>query len=129
MLITVQEYLKHNPDSGAETEAEIASVLEISEQVIYNHTMGRSGKYDSYPADVQERIRKAICYQADYIFANGGKSFVDGTIPESATVGSFSYSLGGAEGSGGAAEIALCNVSLTYLLPTGLMYRGDVGVC
>jgi len=129
MLITVQEYLKHNPDPGTESEAEVVSVLEISEQVIFSHTMGRSGNYDSYPANVQERIRKAVCYQADYIFANGGRSFIDGTIPESATVGSFSYSLGGSEKSGSAAEIALCNVSLTYLLPTGLMYRGDVGVC
>lgn len=126
MLITVQEYLKHNPDSGAETETEIASVLDISEQVIYNHTMGRIGNCADLPADVQERIRKAILYQADYIFANGGKDFIDGTIPESATVGSFSYSLGGTDG---AAEIALCKVSLSYLLPTGLMYRGDVGVC
>lgn len=126
MLITVREYLNHNPDSGAETEAEIASVLDISEQVIYNHTMGRSGRYADLPVDAQERIRKAILYQADYIFANGGKEFVDGTIPESATVGSFSYSLGGTDG---AVEIALCNTSLSYLLPTGLMYRGDVGVC
>lgn len=126
MLITVQEYLKHNPDLGAETEAEIASVLDISEQVIYNHTMGRSGRYADLPVDVQERVRKAILYQADYIFANGGKEFVDGTIPESATVGSFSYSLGGTDC---AVEIALCNASLSYLLPTGLMYRGDVGVC
>ncbi len=127
MLITAEQYLKHNPDPGARTGTELDTVLDVAEQTIRCHTCGRMDHFDSFPAERQELIRKAILCQADYLLANGGTDFLNGTVPESAAVGSFSYTIGG-DRSGGS-ELRLCGAARTYLMSAGLLYRGDICVC
>lgn len=127
-IVTTEIYLEHNSALSGITQAELEAVLEAAVQVISYHTNDRIKDYDSFSAETRERICKAVCYEADYILANGGVDFLNGAMPESASIGSFSYSLGNS-GNGEKTPIALCNISLTFLLPTGLCYRGDVNVC
>lgn len=127
MLVTAERYRKHNPNPGTQSETELDTVLDVAEQTIRCHTCGRLRDFDDFPEERQELIRKAICFQADYLLANGGTDFLSGTVPESATIGSFSYSIGGDQSGG--SELKLCGAARTYLMSAGLLYRGDVHVC
>lgn len=127
MLVTAERYRKHNPNPGTQSETELELVLDVAEQTIRCQTCGKLDHFDSFPAEQQELIRKAICFQADYLLANGGTDFLNDTVPESATVGSFSYSLGGDQSGG--SELRLCGTARTYLMSAGLLYRGDICVC
>lgn len=127
MLVTAETYLKHNPNPGTQSETELDTVLDIAEQTIRCQTCGRLRDFDAFPAERQELIRKAILFQADYLLANGGTDFLNGTVPESATIGSFSYSIGGDQSGG--TELKLCGAARTYLMSAGLLYRGDICVC
>ena len=127
MLVTAEMYRKHNPNPGTQSETELDTVLDVAEQVIRCQTCGKLDHFDSFSVERQELIRKAILFQADYLLANGGTDFLNGTVPESATVGSFSYSLGG--GQSGGSELTLCGAARTYLMSAGLLYRGDICVC
>lgn len=120
-------YRKHNPNPGTQSETELDTVLDVAEQVIRCQTCGKLDRFDTFPAERQELIRKAILFQVDYLLANGGTDFLNGTVPESATIGSFSYSLGG--GQSGGSELTLCGAARTYLMSAGLLYRGDICVC
>lgn len=127
MLVTAERYRKHNPNPGTQSETELDTVLDVAEQTIRCQTCGKLDHFDSFPAERQELIRKAILCQADYLLANGGTDFLNGTVPESATIGSFSYSLGGDQSGG--SELRLCGAARTYLMSAGLLYRGDICVC
>lgn len=127
MLVTAEMYRKHNPNPGTQSETELDTVLDVAEQIIRCQTCGNLDHFDSFSAERQELIRKAICFQADYLLANGGTDFLNDTVPESATIGSFSYTIGG--GQSGGSELRLCGAARTYLMSAGLLYRGDIGVC
>lgn len=120
-------YRKHNPNPGTQSETELDTVLDVAEQTIRCQTCGRLQGFDAFSAERQGLIRKAILCQADYLLANGGTDFLNGTVPESATIGSFSYTIGG--GQSGGAELKLCGAARTYLMSAGLLYRGDINVC
>lgn len=128
MLVTAETYRKHNPNPGTQSETELELVLDVAEQTTRCQTCGRLDHFDSFPAEQQELIRKAICFQVDYLLANGGTDFLNDTVPKSATVGSFSYTIGGGNQDGGA-ELKLCGAARTYLISAGLLYRGDICVC
>lgn len=127
MIISPETYLRHSPNPGAQTETELEAVLDLAEQTVNVHTGGKLRQFERLPAETRELIRRAILCQADCLFANGGTDFLNGTVPESATIGSFSYSVGGDQSGG--SELKLCGAARTYLLSAGLLYRGDVYVC
>lgn len=83
----------------------------------------RSEIMDTYGTDVQERIRKAVCAQIEYLAANGGSDMDNGTDLQSAGLGKFSYTK--ASGTNGSTEqSAYAPRALRILAPTGLLYRG-----
>lgn len=127
MLVTAERYRKHNPNPGTQSETELDTVLDVAEQTIRCQTCGKLDHFDSFSAERQELIRKAILFQADYLLANGGTDFLGGAVPESATIGSFSYTIGSNQSGG--SELRLCGAARTYLMSAGLLYRGDIGVC
>lgn len=123
--MTVERYLEHNPGAAEEyTAAELEKVIEAAELVVENASSGRTRELDSFPADVREKVIKAICAQTDFILNNFGADMAE-AIPESASVGSFSYSTGG---SGKDISPATLNhIAKLYLSSAGLLYRG--GIC
>lgn len=75
------------------------------------------------PEDVQEKVKKAVCAQIEYLNANGGSDLDNGSGIQSATLGKFSYS--GSAGSNGSTEQSRFSPRAERLLwPTGLTYRG-----
>lgn len=71
----------------------------------------------------QDRVRKAVCAQVEYLEANGGSDMDNGSDLQSAGLGKFNYSK--SAGAGGSTKQSLYAPRASrYLLPTGLLYRG-----
>lgn len=104
-------------------EKELSKLLEVAYIIIYNETCGRIAQFDSLDKKVQTAVKDAICWQVDYISANGGLSFVHDGSFSNISLGSFSYSAGG-NSSVSDGKLPMCNVSYGLLLSTGLMYKG-----
>ena len=120
--VTVDEYCRHGGNRELNAD-ELERVLDIAENTVDANTGGRLSEYDSFPERVKENIVKAICAQADYIAANFGSDTAT-EMPQSATIGSFSYSFGGSGSSSGGSPTTLCDTAMTYLRAVGLLYRG-----
>lgn len=73
--------------------------------------------------DVQDRIKRAVCAQIEYLDANGGSDMDNGVDLQSAGLGKFNYSkASGADGS--SAQNLYAPRAQRILFPTGLLYRG-----
>lgn len=78
---------------------------------------------DTYGSDIQERIKKAVCAQIEYLDANGGSDMDNGSDLQSAGLGKFSYTK--SAGVNGSTQQSVYSPRATRLLaPTGLLYRG-----
>lgn len=77
---------------------------------------------DSFPQQVQELFRRAVCAQMEYIALNGMETATMGFTGESYTVGHVSVSGGGTAATG--AKAMACPASVMLLEQTGLMGRG-----
>lgn len=74
----------------------------------------------------QERIKKAICAQIEYLDANGGVDMDNGVDLQNAGLGKFNYSK--ASGGDGSSKQSIYSPRAQRILfPTGLLYRG--GCC
>ena len=121
--ITPTMYREHNKSCDLD-DSELERVLETAWQTVYVHTCGRLDFYDELPDNVKENVLRSIMAQADYISANFGADISE-CLPESMSVGSFSYSMGSGETV--SSPSALCDTARMYLQFTGLTYRGDIG--
>ena len=95
-------------------DKELAKLLEIAYIIIYNETCGRIANFDSLNETVQTSVKDAICWQVDYISANGGLSFVHDGSFSNISLGSFSYSTGG-NSSVSDGKLPICNASYGLL--------------
>lgn len=105
--------------------ADFPSLCERAEEIIEELTLYRvsSKTFSSFPEDVQERIKKAVCAQIEYLEVNGGSDMDNGVDLQSATLGKFNYTKStGANGS--TAQSIYSPRAQRILLPTGLLYRG-----
>lgn len=76
------------------------------------------------PDQIQERIKKAVCAQIEYMDANGGSDMDNGDDLQSAGLGKFNYT----KSSGGNSQQSLyAPRAQRILVPTGLLYRGGGG--
>lgn len=105
--------------------ADFPSLCQRAEELVEEMTMYRLTPiaFLAMPEDVQERIRKAVCAQIEYLDANGGSDLENGVGLQSAALGKFSYTAGASE-SGGPAQSVYAPRAQRYLYPTGLLYRG-----
>ena len=78
---------------------------------------------DTYETDTQERIKKAVCAEIEYLDANGGSDLDNGSDLQSAGLGKFNYSRA-AGVSGSSQQSVYAPRALRLLSPTGLLYRG-----
>lgn len=109
---------------GTLADEEFSDLRDRAEEVIEEMTMYRLTPvtFAAMPEDVQERIRKAVCAQMEYLDANGGSDLDNGTELQSASLGKFSYTKAGTDASGKASLQA--PRAQRILAPTGLLYRG-----
>ena len=101
------------------------SLRDRAEEIIEEMTMYRVTPvtFLVMPEDTQERIKKAVCAQIEYLDANGGSDMDNGVDIQSAGLGKFNYSrTSGSDGS--SSQSIYAPRAQRLLLPTGLLYRG-----
>lgn len=105
--------------------ADFPSLCERAGELIEELTLYRltPAGFSAMPDDVQERIKKAVCAQIEYLDANGGSDLDNGVGIQSATLGKFSY-IGSAGSNGGTEQSRFSPRAERLLWPTGLTYRG-----
>lgn len=101
------------------------SLRDRAEEIIEEMTMYRVTPvtFLVMPEDTQERIKKAVCAQIEYLDANGGSDMDNGVDIQSAGLGKFNYSR--ASGSdGNSSQSIYAPRAQRLLFPTGLLHRG-----
>lgn len=122
MLYVDQDYY-YNVFSGEEVDgADFSSLCQRAGEVVEEMSMYRVAPetFSSMPEAVQERVKKAVCAQIEYLDANGGSDMDTGASLQSAGLGKFSYTAAGDE----AEQRIYAPRALRYLAATGLLYRG-----
>lgn len=111
---------KGEPVDSADFPGLLVRAQEIVEEMImYRTTLDTMS---NLPKTTQERIKKAICAQIEYLDANPGID-TDGADLQSAGLGKFNYSK--TTGSDGNSQQSIYSPrAQRILLPTGLLYRG-----
>ena len=106
-------------------EAYYSNTFHGAEEIVEEMTMHRLTPTSdrAMPEDIQERVKKAVCAQIEYLDANGGADLDNEAGLQSAGLGKFNYSLAaGSNGSSGQSVYA--PRARRLLFPTGLLYRG-----
>lgn len=119
MIVDDYYYLNSWGGQWDGSEEHLNKLIDLAEQIVYIATFGKTDNIAEFPDQIQERIKKAICCQTDYIIANGGFDYFTSDNLETVSLGSFSYST---DNKGSTAD--LCSAALNYLQITGLLYRG-----
>lgn len=131
-MTVTPEYFRRNFDGSFDgSDDELSKLLELSVISADNYCAGNiTRNYDRCSARQQELIKKAVCYQTEWIISNGGIDCLDDSSVASATLGSFSYTSATANSSSGSSSntIKLCQTAYTLLLNAGMIYRGTVVV-
>ncbi|KIN42421.1 head-tail connector protein [Bacillus subtilis] len=114
------------PDS-ADLERYIERASDIIDQVTNFQLYGKD--INSLPPLFRDLIMKAAAAQVEFYVMKGGDAAVNAGTDDmnSVSVGSFSYSTGGGSSSNGSSGTQSARVSpsvLSFLAPTGLLYRG-----
>lgn len=105
-------------------DADFSALCERAGEIIEEMTMYRlsEASFASMQEDMQERIKKAVCAQIEFLEANGGSDVDNGVNLQSAALGKFSYTK--AAETDGAKQTVYAPRSQRLLWPTGLLYRG-----
>lgn len=101
------------------SDKELEKLLSVSSDIISNEIFLSGYTIEEIPDIFSDSVKKAICSQADFISNNGGIEALNNHI-QSVTVGKFSCTA-----SFETFNLSdLCNQAVSYLIPTGLLYRG-----
>ena len=106
-------------------KADFPALLDRAAEIVEEMCMYRisEGNMDKYGLDTQERIKKAVCAQVEYLDANGGSEMDNGSDLQSAGLGKFNYTK--SSGATGSTEQSIYSSRAQRILaPTGLLYRG-----
>lgn len=105
-------------------DTDFPGLLSRASEIVEEMCMYRISEtnFQSLSSDVQDRVKKAICAQIEYLDANGGGDLDMGNDFQSAGLGKFSYTK--ASSADGASQSLYSPRALRYLFPTGLLYRG-----
>lgn len=125
MPYVTQEYYNATFHGEPVDDTDFPSLLDRAAEIVEEMCMYRISehKMDTYGSDVQERIRKAVCAQIEYLDANGGSEMDNGSDLQSAGLGKFNYTK--SSGATGSTEQSIYSPRAQRILaPTGLLYRG-----
>lgn len=123
MSYVTQEY--YDNSFKGEPVSDFPSLLMRAEEIIEEMTMYRLTPVTilAMPENTQERVKKAVCAQIEYLDANGGGDFDNVGDLQGASLGKFSYS-GAVCASGKGEKTIQSPRAWRILAPTGLLYRG-----
>lgn len=124
MSYVTQDYYENIFKGELVADTDFPSLLLRAEEIIEEMTVYRLNNitFLAMPEDIQERVKKAICAQIEYLDANGGSDMDNSEGLQSASLGKFSYSKSGANI--GSAQTRYAPRALRNLAPTGLLNRG-----
>lgn len=125
MPYVTHEYYSNTFHGESVNPSDFPSLLDRATEVIEEMCMYRVTPVTilAMPEEVQERIRKAICAQIEYLDANGGSDMDNEADLQSAGLGKFNYTK--ASGASGSTQQSLYAPRAQRILaPTGLLYRG-----
>ncbi len=125
MPYITQDYYNSTFHGEPVDDTDFPSLLERASEIVEEMTMYRitESDLDKYGTDMQERVRKAICAQIEYLDANGGSEMDNGSDLQSAGLGKFNYTkYSGVTGS--TEQSIYAPRAQRILAPTGLLYRG-----
>ena len=125
MAYVDEEYYEDTFHGESVNSADFPSLCERAGELIEELTLYRLTPitFLAMTKDTQDRVKKAVCAQIEYLDANGGSDLDNGSGIQSATLGKFSYS--GSAGANGSTEQSRFSPRAERLLwPTGLTYRG-----
>lgn len=125
MAYVTQDYYLNDFHGEQVQDDEFQSLAERAAEIIEELCMYRikESKMESYSQDIQERIKKAICAQIEYLDANGGSDMDNGADIQSAGLGKFNYTKASGT-AGNQAQSIYAPRARRILAPAGLLYRG-----
>ena len=106
------------------TDEELSLLLSRATDIVNNAICMSGHTVGTVPEILSERVNKAVCAQTDYIISQGGAESLTDSLYGSVSLGKFSYTGGSSNGSEGSSAVSLCKLAESYLVPTGLLYRG-----
>lgn len=137
-FITRAEYDELYPGNTI-SEEDFPALAEIASSMVDELALFRISccGLDKFPEAIQDKIKAAVAAQISTIYEQGGLEAVEGWGADSsfnsATIGKFAYSGGNGTSSGGKTDtlrsIPISPLVYSYLLPTGLLYRGIGVIC
>lgn len=125
MPYVTQDYYDNTFQGEPVDAADFPSLLGRASEIIEEMCMYQisESNLDKYGTDTQEKIKKAVCAQVEYLDANGGSEMDNGADLQSAGLGKFNYTK--AIGVNGSSQQPIyAPRALRILAPTGLLYRG-----
>lgn len=125
MSYVTEEYYKDTFHGESVDTADFPSLSERASEIVEEMTMYRVTPVTilAMPEDVQERVKRAVCAQIEYLDANGGSDMDNGADLQSGGLGKFNYTR--ASGTGGSTKQSVyAPRAIRLLAPTGLLYRG-----
>ena len=125
MFYVTPEYYSDTFKGESVDNADFPSLCERAGEIVEEMTMYRLSEesYKLMPAEVQERIKKAVCAQIEYLDANGGSEVDNGNNLQSVALGRFNYSKVSGANENSRQDIYSPRAQ-RLLWPTGLLYRG-----
>lgn len=84
-----------------------------------SYALKTSAPFEKLHPFLQGQVKKATAAQTEFLFLQGGETAVHGGFASSGSLGSFSYSE-----SPGSEKQTVSPAVISYLAPTGLLYRG-----
>ena len=125
MSYVTQDYYNDIYKGESVSETDFPSLCARAEEIVEEMTMYRISEdsFKSMQEVTQERVKRAVCAQIEYLDANGGSDMDNGADLQSAGLGKFNYSK--ATGSDGSSNQSIyAPRAQRILFPTGLLYRG-----
>lgn len=125
MSYVTEEYYNETFHGEPVDPADFPGLCLRAEEIVEEMTMYRLSQtmFLVLSAADQERVKKAVCAQIEYLAANGGADLDNGNDLQSAGLGKFNYSR--AVGANGSSQQSLHAPRVQRILfPTGLLFRG-----
>ena len=125
MSYVTSDYYQSTFHGEPVADTDFPSLLDRAQEIVEEMTMYRLTPVTvlAMDEDTQERVKKAVCAQIEYLDANGGNDMDNGVDLQSAGLGKFNYTK--AAGTNGSMQQSVyAPRALRLLAPTGLLYRG-----
>lgn len=124
-MIDAEYYLSEWDTAYDGDKNELNAIMRRAEAVVDGAIFLSGITVRSAPECLRERLKMAVCAQAEYIIESGGISALnEDNSGGSVSLGKFSYSAASPVEAADGSACALCRQAVNMLEPTGLLYKG-----